>query len=263
VALLISDTFAADHQGLALSHARVDIDVLDLDVQWSVCRELEPGVDLPADIQEDNEGRGQVSLEESLGIEIGATDWVEGDVEVCDQAQKVHDHTHVRSPDAEGGAEGDLVEAVTIVFPTGLVSTEVGNACVEEVLPCRTEADMGEGNAAEDEEGRDAREREQPVEDVATTAGVQVDERQASEKKLEKGDDHRTALSIDICEKLGAHPCRIVSIKCCSAVVHNLPLEANACIVRVEPNVHEFATLMTEIKMTALKMEGKTLTPAS
>lgn len=32
VTLLISDTLAADHQGLALSHARVDVDVLDLDV---------------------------------------------------------------------------------------------------------------------------------------------------------------------------------------------------------------------------------------
>jgi hypothetical protein len=31
----------------------------------------------------------------------------------------------------------------------------------------------------------------------------------------------------------------------------------------VEPKVHEFATLMTEIKMTALKMDGRALMPAS
>jgi hypothetical protein len=31
----------------------------------------------------------------------------------------------------------------------------------------------------------------------------------------------------------------------------------------VEPKVQEFATLMTAINMTALKMEGRTLMPAS
>lgn len=42
-----------------------------------------------------------------------------------------------------------------------------------------------------------------------------------------------------------------------------MPFAARACMVRVEPNVHEFATLMTEIKMTALKTDGRALTPAS
>ena len=42
-----------------------------------------------------------------------------------------------------------------------------------------------------------------------------------------------------------------------------LPLEPKACIVRVEAKVHEFATEMTEMVMTALKTEGRPLTPAS
>lgn len=41
------------------------------------------------------------------------------------------------------------------------------------------------------------------------------------------------------------------------------PLAARACIVRVEPKVQEFATLRTAIKMTALKIDGRTLIPAS
>lgn len=170
--------------------------------------ELEPGVDLPSDIQEDDEGRGQIALEKGLGIEIRTADWVQGDVEVCDQAEEVHDHTHVRSPDAKGGTEGDLVEAVAVVFPMIAVRTEAENSCTEINLPGRTEANMGEGNAAEDEERSDARESEEPVEDVTATAGVQVDECQASEKQLEKGNDHRTALSINICEELGTHSCQ-------------------------------------------------------
>lgn len=42
-----------------------------------------------------------------------------------------------------------------------------------------------------------------------------------------------------------------------------IPLSAIACKVRVEPKVHEFATLRTEMAITALKMEGRILTPAS
>ena len=41
-----------------------------------------------------------------------------------------------------------------------------------------------------------------------------------------------------------------------------IPLAARACIVRVEPKVQELATLMTAIKMTALKIDGSTGTRA-
>ena len=45
--------------------------------------------------------------------------------------------------------------------------------------------------------------------------------------------------------------------------MEHLPFAARACIVRVDPNVHELATLRTEIKITALKIEGRTLIPAN
>lgn len=42
-----------------------------------------------------------------------------------------------------------------------------------------------------------------------------------------------------------------------------IPLDASACMVRVEPKVHELATLRTDMVMTALKTDGRPLTPAS
>jgi hypothetical protein len=41
-----------------------------------------------------------------------------------------------------------------------------------------------------------------------------------------------------------------------------MPLAARACMVRDEPYVQLFATLITEMVMTALKTEGRPLTPA-
>lgn len=42
-----------------------------------------------------------------------------------------------------------------------------------------------------------------------------------------------------------------------------MPFWASACIVRVDPKVQEFATLMTEIRITALKIDGSAGIPAS
>lgn len=42
-----------------------------------------------------------------------------------------------------------------------------------------------------------------------------------------------------------------------------IPRTARACIVRVEAKVQELATERTEIVMTALKTEGRPLTPVS
>lgn len=42
-----------------------------------------------------------------------------------------------------------------------------------------------------------------------------------------------------------------------------IPVAPIACMVRVDAKVQEFATDMTEMVMTALKTEGKPLTPAS
>lgn len=43
----------------------------------------------------------------------------------------------------------------------------------------------------------------------------------------------------------------------------DIPFAARAWIVLVDPKVHELATEMTAIRMTALKMEGSALMPAS
>lgn len=74
-------------------------------------------------------------------------------------------------------------------------------------VPCRAEADMGHGDAAEDEERRETGQGEKPVEDVATSVGVQIDKRQTSEEKLKEGDRNGTALLVDIGEYLRAHAC--------------------------------------------------------
>lgn len=76
----------------------------------------------------------------------------------------------------------------------------------------------------------------------------------------------RPFLSIDA-KALGAIPDgkRLISFqgRLCFGVKLNIPCAARAWIVLVEPKVHELATLRTEIRMTALKMEGRTLMPAS
>ena len=45
--LLDRDMRATVH-GLSLSHARVDINILQLDVEWAICWPLEPAIALPA-----------------------------------------------------------------------------------------------------------------------------------------------------------------------------------------------------------------------
>ncbi len=42
-----------------------------------------------------------------------------------------------------------------------------------------------------------------------------------------------------------------------------MPSAAMACMVRVEPKVHEFATLITEMVITAFMTDGRPLIPAS
>ena len=73
-------------------------------------------------------------------------------------------------------------------------------------LPCQTEADVGDSNATEDEERRQTGQGEEPVEDVATSRGVQINECQTPEEELKDGDNERTALFVDIGEQLRSHP---------------------------------------------------------
>jgi hypothetical protein len=74
----------------------------------------------------------------------------------------------------------------------------------------------------------------------------------------------RPFLSI-LAKNLGAMPVSAISLKPFEPefLSNYIPLAASAWMVRVEPNVQEFATLMTAIRMTALKIDGKTLMPAS
>ena len=69
------DTFAAKSV-LRLPHARVDIDILQPDEHGTVGGALEPAVDLPGKVQEDEQRASKVELEESGGVEVGTADWV-------------------------------------------------------------------------------------------------------------------------------------------------------------------------------------------
>ena len=171
---IIRDVATADLH-LALAHAGVDIDVADLDVERAVLGDSEPGVDLPGEVEEDEEGAREVVLEEGGDDEVGAADGPERDVELGCQAEEVHHSADVGAVDAEGGAEGELVDAVAVEFPV----TRLGGEYIVEgggFLPCRSEADVGYGDTAEDEEGGETGQGEEPVEDVTTSRLVQVDE---------------------------------------------------------------------------------------
>jgi hypothetical protein len=71
-------------------------------------------------------------------------------------------------------------------------------------LPCSSEANMGDGDTAKDEERGETGEGKKPIEDVST-GWRQVDECQTSEEELEKCDHKRTTLLVNVCEELGTH----------------------------------------------------------
>ena len=125
--LFLGNTLAADQGQLFLSHTSVDIDILDLDPDGAVARSDEPRVNLPAEIQEDEQGTGEVELEEVAGVEVGAADGVERDVELGHQADDVDEEAEIGTPDAEGGAEWDLIEGAAVEFPVQDVNMTGGN----------------------------------------------------------------------------------------------------------------------------------------
>ena len=125
---------------LALPHASVDVDILELDEQRAVGGALEPAVKLPPAVQDDQQGAGEVELEESLGVEVGAADGVEGDVELGDEGDGVDQDADVGAVDAEGGLVGEFVEGVAVCFPVEGVSTSKGlldreNGCAKLTTP--------------------------------------------------------------------------------------------------------------------------------
>jgi hypothetical protein len=93
-ALVWGNIHAAD-PALALTHTRVNIDVPQSDEQWSIGRADEPTPDLPDQVQEDQEGSSKVKLEEVLGVQVGATDRVQGGVELSDQGENIDQDAEV------------------------------------------------------------------------------------------------------------------------------------------------------------------------
>jgi len=102
---------------LPLPHTAVDVDILELDEHGAVDGALEPAVSLPAEVQDNEQGAGEVELEESLGVEVRAADRVQGDVELGDEGDGVDEDADVGAVDAERGLVGELVEGVAVCFP--------------------------------------------------------------------------------------------------------------------------------------------------
>jgi len=67
---------------LFLTHSRVDVDVLDFDVERAMLRNYEPRIGLPDSVQKNDEGPCKIVLEEGDNAEIGPADWPKGDVEL-------------------------------------------------------------------------------------------------------------------------------------------------------------------------------------
>lgn len=131
LALLLSKVISADKLDLSLAHSAVDVDIGDGNVEWTMLLDLDPGVGLPCNVQDDQEGSGKVLLEEVLSVEIlsveiTSSNGEEGDVELGGQAHKVHDGAYVRAVDAEGGAEGEFFNAVAGAFPEMSISMYSG-----------------------------------------------------------------------------------------------------------------------------------------
>ena len=67
---------------LFLTHPRVDVDVLDFDVEGAMLRNHEPRISLPDSIQEKDEGACKIVLEEDGRVKIWPADGPKGDVEL-------------------------------------------------------------------------------------------------------------------------------------------------------------------------------------
>lgn len=115
--LLVHDALATDAHSLLLSHARVDINVHGSDEPGAVGGPVNPTVALPAHVEEDEQRTGEVELEKIAGIEVGAADRIQGNVELGHQAYDVDEQAYIRAPNAESGAEGEFVQAMTLGSP--------------------------------------------------------------------------------------------------------------------------------------------------
>jgi hypothetical protein len=115
--LVLGHTWAADHLSLSLPHASVDVDVLDSNPHWAVRRNREPAVDLPDQVQDNEERRRHVEFEKGLDLEIRAADWVKRDVELGDERNGVDGEADPGAPNAERGSVWDFVKRVAVQGP--------------------------------------------------------------------------------------------------------------------------------------------------
>jgi hypothetical protein len=99
--LVFGHTCAANRLPLFLPHASVDVDVLGSNPHWAVRRILEPAVDLPDQVQDNEERCRHVAFEKGLDAEIWSADWVKCDVELGDERNGVDGKAYPRAPDAE------------------------------------------------------------------------------------------------------------------------------------------------------------------
>lgn len=104
---------------LMLAHARVDVNVHSSPEERTILWTVDPAIDLPDGVQEDEQRPGEVQLEEVFGI-WRAANWPQCDVELSNKSDDVDEHAQVRAPDTESGLVGDLIQGVTLSLPVEL-----------------------------------------------------------------------------------------------------------------------------------------------
>lgn len=88
---------------LVLAHASVNVDILCADKHGTVSGDLEPTVDLPDQVQEDDERQGQILVEKGLRAACRVTsDREQSDVERSHQTDDVQKEAQPAAPDAKG-----------------------------------------------------------------------------------------------------------------------------------------------------------------
>lgn len=95
VASLLRGHALAGNEDLTLPHAAVDIDVLDLNVEWAVRGAGEPAVDLPRKEEEDQKWASKVGLEEGGGCRRISGHGEQRGVERCNKGKDVNENAEV------------------------------------------------------------------------------------------------------------------------------------------------------------------------
>jgi hypothetical protein len=141
---------------------------------------------IPDDIEQQDDGEGEVRLEKCASNLAGAArgvaaDGVERDVELRDEDEEDKDEGGPGAPDAAHGAKGQLFERVALR------------------APCGAEADVREADRAPREERGEPAKGEQPAEDERS-ARAQVDVReQAEDQDRDQGPERAPGL-VDVGE---------------------------------------------------------------